>query len=119
MREPTDGVPANKFLFAGIVPSNKVLFAGTVLANKFLFAGTVPANNLFHKGINRNFLIYFPKKGLFKLHPVSTMKAGLVERSVFVSTGPNGHLIIQTGLRWTSSHVKSLFASPTLPLSFP
>ena len=29
-------VPADKFLFAGIVP-----------ANKFLFAGTVPANNLF------------------------------------------------------------------------
>ena len=40
-------VPANKFLFAGIVPANKFLFAGTVPANKFLFAGTVPANNLF------------------------------------------------------------------------
>ena len=36
MREPTDWVPANKFLFAGTVP-----------ANMFLFAGTVPANNLF------------------------------------------------------------------------
>ena len=41
-------VPANKFLFAGIVPANKFLFAGTVPANKILFAGTVPANNLFH-----------------------------------------------------------------------
>ena len=40
-------VPANKFLFAGIVPANKFLFAGTVPANKFLFVGTVPANNLF------------------------------------------------------------------------
>ena len=29
------------------VPANKFLFAGIVLANKFLFAGTVPANNLF------------------------------------------------------------------------
>ena len=44
-------VPANKFLFAGTVPANKFLLAGTVLANKFLFAGTVPANNLFLSGI--------------------------------------------------------------------
>ena len=34
-------VPANKFLFTGIVP-----------ANKFLFAGTVRVNNLFLKGDN-------------------------------------------------------------------
>ena len=33
MREPTDGVPANTFLFAGTVPGNKFFFAGTVLAN--------------------------------------------------------------------------------------
>ena len=47
-------VPANKFLFAGIVPANKFLFAGTVPANKFLFAGTVPANNLFLSLKNRS-----------------------------------------------------------------
>ena len=41
-------VPANKFLFAGIVPTKKFLFTRTVPANKFLFAGTVPANNFFH-----------------------------------------------------------------------
>ena len=35
LREPTDGVPANKFLFAGTVPANKFLFTGTVPANKF------------------------------------------------------------------------------------
>ena len=52
LREPNDGVPANKFLFAGIVPANKFLFSGTVPANKFLFAGTVPAYNLFLIGIS-------------------------------------------------------------------
>ena len=40
-------VPANRFLFAGIVPAYKFLFARIVPANKFLFAGTVPATNLF------------------------------------------------------------------------
>ena len=61
MREPTDGVPANKFLFAGTVPANNLFhfflpknpfLRGKILreptdgvpANKFLFAGIVPAN---------------------------------------------------------------------------
>ena len=78
-------VPANKFLFAGIVPANKFLFAGTVPANKFLFAGAVPANNLF-QSLNQ---IFHTILTLFHAITTSFVLIKKVVVDIVVKSSPN------------------------------